>query len=77
MYRDLVKVLQELRPTDKRAEVLLGPPGVTDKDYLNAAEVYLVYQIDLGQYMGGMPFLYKLGLAFHKDGSFSHVATWD
>ncbi len=77
MYRDIVRVLQERRPTEKQAQELLGPPGVTDKAYLNAAEVYLVYQIDLGQRIGGRPFLDKLGIAFEKDGSYSHVTVWD
>src|SRR5436190_343844 len=66
MYHDVVRVLQEQRPTDKQAKELLGPPGVTDTAYLNAAKVYLVYQIDLGQRIGGRPFLVKLGIAFHE-----------
>ncbi len=79
MYRDVVKLLQEQRPTDKQSQELLGPPGVIDKAYLNAADVYLVYQIDLGQRqgLGGRPFLNKLGIAFHEDGSYSHVTVWD
>jgi hypothetical protein len=77
MYRDLVKLLQEQRPTSKQAEELLGPPGVSDPAYLNAAAVYLIYQIDLGQRFAHRPFLDKLGIAFHKDGSYSHVTVWD
>jgi hypothetical protein len=77
MYRDVVRFLQERRPTDKQAEQLLGPPGVTDKAYLNAADVYLVYQLDLGQRIAGRPYLHKLGIAFQKDGTYSHVAVWD
>lgn len=77
MYRDLVKVLEERRPTDKQTEALLGPSGVTDKAYLNAAAVYLIYQIDLGQRIAGRPFLDKLGIAFHEDGTYSHVTVWD
>ena len=77
MYRDVVKHLQEHRPTDKQAEELLGPSGITENAYLNSADVYLVYHIDLGQRMAGLPFLNKLGLAFHNDGSYSHVTIWD
>jgi hypothetical protein len=77
MYRDVVRMLQEQRPTDKQTQELLGPPGNTDKAYLNAANVYLVYHIDLGQRIAGRPFLDKLGIAFHGDGSYSHVTVWD
>ena len=77
MYKDLVKRLEHDRPTKDQAIQLLGPSGSSEKAHLNGAEYYLIYQIDLGQRMSGLPYLDKLGIAFEKDGRYSHVAIWD
>ena len=77
MYRDAVRYLNEERPTKIEAETIFGPSGYNDSVNLNGADIYLVYQIDLGQRIGGKPFLDKLGIAFHKGGSYSHSVSWD
>ena len=77
MYRAVVAHLESQRPTKEHALELLGPSGFSQSAYLNGADVYLVYQIDLGQRILGVPYLHKLGLAFHKDGTYSHSTVWD
>ena len=77
MYLDLVKHLEARRPSKNEAVDLLGEPGGTRSAGLNHADEYLVYQIDLGQRICGMVFLNKLGVAFQKNGEYSHVTIWD
>ena len=77
MYQDAVRFLEKERPTKEATLSLFGPSGFKESDCLNGAEIYLVYQIDLGQRIAGNPYLDKIGIAFHKDGSYSHTATWD
>jgi hypothetical protein len=77
MTNALVSYLNEKRPSKEQTEALLGPPGKIRSAQMSGAADYLVYQIDCGQKIGGVPFLCKLGIAFHKDGSFSHVSIWD
>lgn len=77
MYRDAVRYLQQERPSKPQAKAAFGPTGSGESAYLNGAEYYLVYHIDLGQRIAGIPYLHKLGIAFHKDDSYSHVTTWD
>ena len=77
MYRAAIAYLETERPTREGVEQLFGPSGYQEPAYLNGAEYYLVYQIDLGQRISSVPFLNKLGVAFHKDGTYSHVSTWD
>jgi hypothetical protein len=77
MYQDAVRFIEKERPSKERVMSLFGPSGFHDSAYPNGAEIYLVYQIDLGQRIAGSPYLDKIGIAFHKDGSYSHIATWD
>jgi hypothetical protein len=77
MYQAAIAYLEAERPTQDTVLRLLGPSGYRESAYLNGAEHYLVYQIDLGQRISSVPFLNKLGVAFHQDGTYSHVSTWD
>ena len=77
MYKDLIRYLEVTRPTIKDIPDLLGPSGYSDKALLNGAEYFYIYHIDLGQRMGGKPFLDKLGIAFDKEGRYSHSTVWD
>ena len=77
MYQGAIVYLETERPTRDVVERLLGPSGYREPAHLNGAEHYLVYQVDLGQRISSVPFLNKLGVAFHKDGTYSHVSTWD
>ncbi len=77
MYRSVVAFLEKERPSREVAEEFLGPSGGLQMAYRNGADSYLVYQIDLGQKISGIPYLNKLGVAFHIDGTYSHIAVWD
>ena len=77
MYLDAVRYLNEERPSETETEASFGPSGFSDVTHINGADIYLVYQIDLGQRVFGKPFLDKLGIAFHEDGSYSHTVSWD
>jgi hypothetical protein len=77
MYRDLVKLLESDRPSKDEVLQLLGPSGYSEPAYLNGAEYFLIYHIDLGQRMSDRPFLDKLGVAFDQEGEYSHTAVWD
>lgn len=77
MYQDAIRFLETERPSKERVISIFGPSGFNEPAYLNGAEVYCVYQIDLGQRLAGRPYLDKIGIAFHEDGSYSHTARWD
>lgn len=77
MYKDIAQFLETDRPNRDEVLALLGPSGYKEQASLNGADIYYVYQVDLGQSISGVPYLYKMGIAFHEDGSYSHIAIWD
>jgi len=77
MYKDLIRYLETQRPIKNEIIDLLGPSGYNDQAHLNGAEYFYIYHIDLGQRISKKPFLDKLGIAFDKDGKYSHTAVWD
>jgi len=77
MHRDAIRFLETERPSKSRIIELFGPSGYQESANLNGADLYYIYQVDLGQRIGGKPFLDKIGIAFHDDGSYSHTTKWD
>lgn len=77
MYEDLVKILQETRPSLQETKAMLGEPAYERDAYPNNAEVCLVYNYDRGQRILGFPYLNKLGVSFDKNGTYSDVTSWD
>ncbi|MEO0454192.1 MAG: hypothetical protein AAFY98_08660 [Verrucomicrobiota bacterium] len=77
MYRDVLRMLESERPDKETTEDLLGPSGYIESAQLNGAKYYLVYHIDRGHRFFVVPYLLKLGIAFHNDDTYSHNIIWD